>query len=130
MKCKISISLNIVLLFVFTVATTTPAWACGKNSHKKEAQLHLSKCSPSCQKECCKKSCADSNNKKKKCCGGDCNCSTSTIMIADLPKQLSLVNLLKEPVLISKTVFSYSDIHSKFTIQDIWQPPISVSSIG
>ena len=126
MKCKISTSLNIVLLLVFTIASTTPSWACGKTSHKKEAQLHQSKCPSSCQKECCKKPCSHSKNKKKKCCGGDCTCSTSTIVIADLPKQLSIDNLLKKSVFISKTVFFYSEVNSKSTIQDIWQPPITL----
>ena len=129
MKCVISISFNVMLLLVFTIASPTPAWACGKSSHKKEAQYHQSKCPSNCQKECCKKPCADSKNKKKKCCGGDCACSTSTIVIADLPKQFSIDNFLKKPVFISKTVFSYREINSKSTIQDIWQPPITLLSV-
>ncbi len=129
MKYAISISLNVVLLLVFTIVTTTPSWACGKNSHKKVAQNHHTKKSSNCQKECCKKSCGDSKNKKKKCCGGDCSCSTWTIVIADLPKQISIDNFHKKPVFISKTVFLYREINSKSTIQDIWQPPITLLSV-
>ena len=129
MKCKISISLNIVLLLVFTLATATPAWACGKSNHKKIAKYYQSKCLSNCQKECCNKPCGDSKNKKKKCCGGDCTCSNSTIAIADLPKQLNIDNLLIKTVSISKTVFSYREINSKSTIQDIWQPPITLLSV-
>ena len=126
MKCTISISLNVMFLMVFTTGITTPAWACGKSSHKTEAQYHQSKCSSNCQKECCKKSCADSKNKKKKCCGDDCTCSTSITVIADLPKQFPIENFLKKSVFILKPVFSYIEINSKSTIQDIWQPPITL----
>ena len=129
MKFKVSIFLNVMFLMVFTIAATTPTWACGKSGHKKKAQVHQSKCSSDCKKECCKKPCPNSKNKEKNCCGGDCTCSTSTIVVADLPKQFSIDNFLKKPVFISKTVFSYREINSKSTIQDIWQPPITLLSI-
>lgn len=129
MKCKVSISLNVMLLLVFTIAATTPAWACGKSNHKKEAQYHQSEVQSKCEKKCCKMPCGDSKNKKKKYCGGDCTCSTSITVIADLPKQLTIDNLLKKPVFILKPVFSYIEINSKSTIQDIWQPPMTLLSV-
>ena len=128
MKYAVSISLNIVLLLVFTIANIVPARACGKSNHRNQVQYQQAKCSSNCQKDCCKKSCADSKNKKKKCCG-DCSCSNSITVIADLPKQLPLDNFLKKTVFISKTVFTYIEINSKSTIQDIWQPPITLFSV-
>jgi hypothetical protein len=115
-----------MLLFVFTTVTTTSTWACGKENHKKETQHKKSKC----QKDCCKKSCSDSNNKKKGCCGGDCSCSVSTLIMADLPKQLSINNVLLRPVFIVKSAFFFKQVFPKFTFQDIWQPPRTVLSIG
>lgn len=128
MKYAVSISLNIVLLLVFTIANTVPSWACGKSNHRSQVQYQQAKCSSNCQKDCCKKSCADSKNKKKKCCG-DCSCSNSITVIADLPKQLPLNHFLKKHVFIFKSGFTYVELNSKPTIQDIWQPPITLLSV-
>ena len=126
MKFIVSISLNIMLILVFTVSTTTSAWACGKNSHKKETQYSQ----PKCQKDCSQNCCSNSKNKKKKCCGGTCQCSVSVMYNADLPKQLTLETYSIRPVFIVKRDFFYKQAFSKSTIQDIWQPPITALPIA
>lgn len=123
MKFIFSISLNFILLLVFTTTPATSMWACGKDKCKKEVAHTKS----TCEKECCKKPPSDS--KKKNCCGGDCSCSVSIAFSADLPKQLPLDTWLSRPVFVLKTVFSYKEAFSKSTIQDIWQPPITSLSI-
>ncbi len=123
MKFILSISLNIILLFVFTTMTTNSAWACGKNNHKKETQYSASKC----QKECCKKPCSDSKNKKKGCCGdNNCNCPVSLTVMGDLPKLLSFDTIQSRPVFMAKRTFFFKQVLLKSSIQDIWQPPITV----
>ncbi len=124
MKILFYISLNFILLFVFTTITTTSAWACGKGNHKNETQIRQSKSN----NNCCNKACCNSKNKKKNCCGGDCSCSASTIIMADLPKQFSIESLLLQPVFTENNVFFFKQTFSKSTIQDIWQPPITVLS--
>ena len=126
MKFIFSISLNVMLLLVFTVSTTTSAWACGKNSHKKETQYSK----PKCQKDCSQNCCSNSKNKKKKCCGDNCTCSVSVMLNADLPKQLTIETYPIRPVFIVKSAFFYKQAFSKSTIQVIWQPPITALSIG
>lgn len=65
MKKMLSISLKIILLFVFTTATHFPAWACDKSKTKKEVQHNVSKC----QKACCKKAQPSSkSNCQNTCC--------------------------------------------------------------
>ncbi|MBL7818922.1 MAG: hypothetical protein JNL70_28235 [Saprospiraceae bacterium] len=125
MKFIVSISLNCILLFVFTTVTTPPIWACGKDKCKKESVQHLS----NCQKDCCKKSCSDSKKKKKGCCGGDdCSCSPNLVVIADLPDALPII-LTKRPITIQENSFFFISSFPKSSIQDIWQPPITVLSI-
>lgn len=113
------------MLFVFTTMTTSSAWACGKNNHKKETQYKTVKC----QKDCCKNSCPNSKNKKKGCCGDDCSCSPIITIMADLPKLLFIDNARSYPVVCIKNAFFYKQASPKSTIQDILQPPITVSSI-
>jgi hypothetical protein len=116
MKFKFSISLSVLLLFVFTTITTNTTWACGKSNSKKEMK---------CQKECCKKKCKDSKNKKKNCCGDDCCCPVNVTAMAELPKYFHL-NYSTTPFIFSvKNTFFYRKSIPKFTIQDIWQPPIT-----
>lgn len=126
MKFIVSISLNVMLLLVFTISTTNSAWACGKNSHKKETLYSKSKSQKDCSQNCC----SNSENKKKKCCGDNCTCSVSVMLIADLPKQLTIETFSTRPVFIVKRDFFYKQAFSKSTIQDIWQPPITALSIG
>ncbi|MBL7818886.1 MAG: hypothetical protein JNL70_28055 [Saprospiraceae bacterium] len=129
MKFIISLSLNLLLLLVFTTAPISYVWACsGKDKCKKETTEHASK--SKCEKDCCKKSCSDSKNKKKGCCGGDCSCSVSTLIMADLPKRLSIDKVLLRPVFIVKNDFFFKQIFPKSTFQDIWQPPRAFLSIG
>ena len=125
MKFIVSISLHFMLLFVFTTAPMGHVWACGKNKAAKEGVQHK----PKCQKECCKKPCSNSKNKKKGCCGDDCQCAVSVLLLADLPKPFSFFNLSIQPVLIQKNAFFYKQVFSKSTIQDIWQPPITRLSV-
>ena len=126
MKFIVSISLNLMLLLVFTISTTNSAWACGKNCDKKETLNSK----PKCQKDCSQNCCSNSKNKKKKCCGDNCTCSVSVMFNADLPKQLTLETYPIRPVFIVKSAFFYKQTFSKSTIQDIWQPPITALSIG
>ena len=126
MKFIVSISLNVMLLLVFTVSTSTSAWACGKNCHKKETIDSQPKSQKGCSQNCC----SNSENKKKKCCGDNCTCSVSVMLIADLPKQLAIETFSTRPVFIVKRDFFYKQAFSKSTIQDIWQPPITALSIG
>ncbi len=120
MKFIVSISLNLILLFVSTTITITSSWACGKDNHKKETQYRTSKCQKDCYQNCC----SSSKNKKKKCCGDNCMCSASVMLVADLPKQLTIDNFPTRPVFIVKRAFFFKQAFSKSTIQDIWQPPI------
>jgi hypothetical protein len=125
MKFIVSISLHLVLLFVFTTVTTSSAWACGNHKPKKETAKAPSKCA----KDCCKIPCSDSKNKKKNCCGDNCTCPVSLTVMADLPKQLLIQAVLIRPVFMVKSVFFYQKTFSKSTVQDIWQPPITVLSV-
>jgi hypothetical protein len=125
MKFIVSISLNVMLLLIFTIVTTTSVWACGKNCHEKET----SNIEYNCQKDCSQNCCSNAKNKKKKCCGDNCTCSVSLMYNADLPKQLTLETFPIRLVFIVKRVFYYKQAFSKSTIQDIWQPPLTVLSI-
>ena len=140
MKKIMSISLKIVLLLVFTAATCTYAWACDKNKSKKEVQHTVSKCQKACckksqsgsksncQSACCKKHSSD--KQKKGCCGdGDCTCSVSITVLADLPKLFILDIPSPLPVFILKNDFFYKQVFSNSSVNDIWQPPISVLSL-
>ena len=146
MKKLLSISLKIVLLFVFTTATYFSAWACDKSKSKKEVQHAVSNRVSKCQKACCKKEQSSSNNncqstcckkqssdaqkQKKGCCGdGDCSCSVSITVLADLPKLFVLNFSSPLPVFIPKNDFFYKQVFSNSSVNDIWQPPISVLSI-
>ena len=133
----LSISLKIVLLFVFTATTYTYAWACDKSNSKKEVQHTVAKCQKACckkvqsssksncQSACCTKNSSD--KQKKGCCGdGDCQCAVSTTVLADLPK-LFVLNLSNPlPVFILKNDFFYKQVSTISSVNDIWQPPITV----
>ncbi len=142
MKKLLSISLKTVLLLVFTVATYTSVWACDKSNSKKQVQQTVAKCqkacckkAPSssesnCQKACCKKKSADTQKQEKGCCGdGDCQCSVSTTVLADLPK-LFVFNISNlSPVFLFENDFHYKQVFTISSINDIWQPPITVLSL-
>lgn len=130
------------MLFVFATMTITPAWACDKSSSKKEVQHTVLKCQKACcqkaqssshgncQSACCQKHSSDTQKQKKGCCGdGDCSCSVSITVLADLPKFFILDISSSLPVFILKNAFYYKQVFSKSSIQDIWQPPISVLSL-
>lgn len=142
MKKTLSISLKIVLLLVFTTATLNSVWACDKSKSKKEIQHTVSKCQKACckkaqsgsksncQSTCCKKQSSDTQKQKKGCCGdGDCSCSVSITVLADLPKLLILDISSSLPVSLFKNDFFYKQVFSNSSVNDIWQPPISVLSI-
>ena len=123
MKYIISISFNILMLFVFTAAPTNYGWACGKVKCSKETVQHKSKC----QKDCCKTPHSNSKTKKKGCCEDNCSCSASITISADLPKYFN-INLTQRPVPVERSTFFYKQAFQNFSIQDIWQPPITVLS--
>ena len=125
MKLFFSISPPVLLLLVFTAAPNTTIKACGKDKCSKETTQHQSKC----QANCCKKPTSDSKKQKKGCCGDDCTCTVSIMVTADLPQQLPLNNFPIRPAFNVKSVFFYKQVSIKSTIQDIWQPPISLLSI-
>ena len=128
MKQLFSISLNVLLLLVFTATPSSYTWACGKSKCKKEdTQQTQSHQKPTCQKGCCKKSCSDT--KKKNCCGDNCQCSVSITASADMPKQLPLILSIKSSLIHSNSFF-YKQVILQSNIKDILQPQISVSSIG
>lgn len=142
MKSILSISLKIVLLFVFTATTYTSAWACDKSKSEKEVEHTVAKCQKACcqkaqsssksncQSECCKKHSSDTQKQKKGCCGdGDCCCSVSITVLADLPKLFILDMSSPLPVFIFKNDFSYKQVFTVSSVNDIWQPPISVLSL-
>lgn len=108
--------------------TPSSVWACGgKDKCKKETTKHKAKFK--CQKDCCKKPCSDSKNKKKGCCGDDCSCSSIITIVGDLPKPLFIDNAHFYPVFNVENAFFYKQVSPKSPIQDILQPPISVRSI-
>lgn len=116
------------MLLVFTAAPTSYVWACcgGKDKSAKEVTEHKAKC----QKDCCKKQQSPSKNSKKKCCGDNCECAVSIIVIADLSAQPPLSILSNfVPVFVEKRTFSYKRAVVQSTIQDIWQPPMTILSV-
>jgi hypothetical protein len=142
MKKCLYISLKIVLLFVFTTATFNFARACDKSKSKKEVQHNVAKCQKACCKKvqsssksncqsiCCKKNTSDTQKQKKGCCGdGDCSCSVSTTVLADLPKLFILDISSPLPVFNLKNTFIYKQVFSVSSVNDIWQPPISALSV-
>lgn len=142
MKALIHISLNVLLLLVFTAISPSVAWACGKSASKKEVSAHSKQCQKACckkakssskshcQNACCKKHSSDTQKQKKGCCGdGDCSCSFSTTHLADLPKLFVLDMPSSLPVFIFKNDFFYKRVFTNSSINDIWQPPISDLSI-
>lgn len=117
-------------------------WACDKSKVKKETQHLASKCQKSCCKKqesgtathcksaCCDKKATKTNHQKKGCCGnGDCQCSISTTVSADLPKFVFPQISIKLPVFNRKNIFSYKQVFINSSINDIWQPPINDLSI-
>jgi hypothetical protein len=127
MKFIVSISLHLLLLFVFTTAPNSRAWACGgKDNCKKETTEHKAKC----KKDCCKKPYSESKKNKKGCCGDNCGCAVSLTVTADVPTQLSFNNApIDCPLVQAKRAFFYKQSVIQSTIQDIWQPPITVLSV-
>jgi hypothetical protein len=127
MKFIFSISLQFLLLLVFTTAPSSRAWACGgQDKCAKETTEHKAKC----QKDCCKKPNSESKKNKKGCCGDNCTCSVSITVMADLPTQLPLSNVpVFCPIFVEKRAFFFKKSVIQSTIQDIWQPPITVLSI-
>lgn len=121
--------MNLLLLLLINVATTTPLWACGKKHPEQKQYAQAKKCANKCQKACCKKLTEDSKSEKKKCCGGDCTCSNSITIIADLPNQLPIDSFINKTVYLSETSFFYKSAFTKYSIRDIWQPPITLYSI-
>lgn len=122
--------LNILLLFMFTTAPNITMWACEKSKSKNAEQHTKSSCQKACckkdtsNKTCCQKHSTDSKDDKKGCCGeNECQCSISVTVLADLPKQLSIISSI-QPVIIKKKIFSFKQVTLSSTIQDIWQPPI------
>jgi hypothetical protein len=118
------------------------AWACDKNKSKQDLPHTISKCQKACCKKtqigsesncqttCCKKHSSDKQKQKKGCCGdGDCSCSVSITFLADLPKLFILDIPNPLPVYIFKNDFFYKQVFTNSSINDIWQPPISVLSI-
>ena len=129
------------MLLVLT-ATTYSAWACDKSNSKKEVQHTISKCQKACckkeqssskddcQNACCTKHSSDSQKQKKGCCGnGDCTCSVSITVLADLPKLFVLNIPTPLPVPLFKNDFLYKQVSTISSVNDIWQPPISVLSL-
>ena len=122
MKFLISIGLNIALLFVFTAAPTSHAWACGEKSPKKEV-----KCKKDCKKDCCKK--ANSKHKKGNCkddCNGNCNgnCCCTVSAFASAVLEQSMFSLCP-PTLVfeEKQSVSYKKAFPKSVFIEFWQPP-------
>ena len=98
-----------------------------QNAKKPVAKKAQSSSNSNCQSACCKKQSSDTQKQKKGCCGdGDCSCSVSTTVLADLPKLfvLNIPNPL--PVFILKNDFFYKQVSTISSVNDIWQPPISV----
>ena len=114
MKLLISIGLNIALLFVFTAAPTSHAWACGGKSLKKEI-----KCKVDCQKDCCKN--AHPKNKKRGCTG-NCCCNVSTSVFAVLEQFIFELSSFT-PVFEEKQPISYKKDFPKSVFIKFWQPP-------
>lgn len=138
MKKGFIISLNIVLLLFFTLTNNTTMWACDKNKTQKEVQYIFPKCqklcckehqteaSANCQSACCSEETTKTSKQKKSCCGdGDCQCSISTTVSAELPKLVFPQISIKSPVLNRKTCFLYKQGFTKSSLNSIWQPPIS-----
>jgi hypothetical protein len=127
---------------MFTIATNSVAWACGKSNTKTVVLTTVSKCQKTCcnkaqsssktncQSACCSKHLSDSHKQKKGCCGDDnCSCSVSTTVLADLPKPFVLNISNPLPVFVFKNDFFYKQVFTSASFNDIWQPPISISFI-
>jgi hypothetical protein len=71
----------------------------------------------------------DTKNKKKNCCGDDCCCPASVTALAELPKQFYLNDVATPFIFFVENTFFYKKSIQKFTIQDIWQPPITVLAV-
>ncbi len=142
MKNGLFISLNFALLMFFTLISQADLSACDKTKPHNVKQHIASKCSKTCCKKnlssssincksaCCDKHTAHSKKTKNGCCGeGNCSCSFSTTVSADLPQLYFPYISILLPVLNRKTKFSYKQVFTKSSIQTIWQPPISAHSI-
>ena len=125
MRFFTAILLPCAMIFVLGLLPTSSIQAC---NGKKQAHKTQVKCSSKCQKNCCKKLCSDPKKKKKGCCGDDCSCAPNLVVLADLPNVLPIY-LSKRRIIIEKSTFFYKNSFPISTIQDIWQPPITVFSI-
>ena len=135
MKILTTILLPLALMLTFGLTPTASLYACGGNNHacKKEVKKETT------EKSCCKKEKKTKKScHKSKCCGenckGDCSengcqCPVPSTILADLPKRFILDFSTNKAVFVQKNLFSYQQISSKSTIQDIWQPPITVLSV-
>ena len=126
MRFFTAILLPCAMILAFGLLPTSSLYGCsGKKQAGKKEVKHADKY----QKDCCKKPCSDPKKKKKGCCGGnDCSCAPNLVVIADLPNALPIV-LSKRPILFHENSFFFISTILKSTIQDIWQPPISVLSV-
>jgi hypothetical protein len=135
MKILTTILLPFAFVLTFGLMPTASLFACGDNGQA---------CTKVIQKETTEKSCCKKEKKSKKSCSkgkcccdnckGDCSdngcqCPVPTTILADLPKRITLIFSINKPIFIQKNLFSYQQISSKSSIQDIWQPPITVLSI-
>ena len=125
MRFFTAILLPCAVLLVFGLLPTSSIQACGS---KKQAQKSEVKHPQKCEKDCCKKPCSDPKKKKKGCCGDNCQCAPNLIVLADLPNTMPIL-LSKRAIIIEKNTFFYKKSFSTTTIQDIWQPPITVFSL-
>jgi hypothetical protein len=128
MKNWISISLHLLLWLVFLATPASDAYACGKTCCSKpetiENQPIKQEESSKCGSECAQK-CHHSHKKdSKKGCGDDCNCSTTVVMVADLPQKINFVFYFKTNF-VEKCFFLYQQACSKSVIYAVWQPPIT-----
>ena len=125
MRFFTAILLPCAMIIVLGLLPTSSIQACNgkKQAHNKEV-----KNAKKCEKDCCKKPCSDPKKKKKGCCGDNCQCPPNLVILADLPYELP-ISLSKRPIIIEKSIFFYKNSFPISTIQDIWQPPITVFSL-
>ena len=117
-----------LLWLVFLTTSASDAYACGKNCCSKtqniESQAIKVVKSTKSGKDCAQK-CHHSHKKdSKKGCGDDCNCSTTVMMVADLPQKV-IFSFHFQSIFLTKSRFSYQQACSKPVFQAIWQPPIT-----
>ena len=127
MKNWISILLHFILWLVLVATPTSNVYACGKTCCSKpetiENQVIKQVESYKCGSECAQK-CHHSHNKdSKKGCGDDCNCSTTVVIVAELPQKIRFYFHF-QTIFVEKGLFLYQQVSSTPVPQAIWQPPI------